>query len=99
MKHMKTKRTTYDFVLILFISFLLTNSSIAQSKNSSAVVKEIDLSSLNWKLWGYRADSWRKNFDYSRLSGDRAEYMNIPAKVPGSVQKTLKDAEIIFQVM
>ncbi|MBW8325925.1 MAG: hypothetical protein K0M50_14260 [Prolixibacteraceae bacterium] len=63
--------------------------------NKTFTPKEINLSLLDWKLWGYRADSWRKNFDYSRLSGDRAEYMNIPVKVPGSVQKALKDAGII----
>ena len=91
----KRNSTYYCLLLILMICSSLTKNSFAQRNSNISAVQEINLSSLDWKLWGYRIDSWRKNFDFAQLRGDRAEYMDISVKVPGSVQKALKDAGII----
>ena len=95
---MKKRNTTYYYLfLILMGCFSYPKNSDAQTfaSNNESVLSEFNLSSLDWKLWGYRIDSWRKNFDFANLLGDRAEYMNIPVKIPGSVQKALKGAGII----
>lgn len=57
--------------------------------------KSFDASSIEWKLWGYRPDVWRMNFDFDRLTGNWAEYFGINIEVPGSVQLALKKAGII----
>ncbi|MGQ8335822.1 glycoside hydrolase family 2 protein [Sunxiuqinia sp. A32] len=54
-----------------------------------------DTSSLDWKLWGYRPNVWRMNFNFDSLSGTWAEIQGIDATVPGSVRNALKDAGII----
>ena len=54
-----------------------------------------NLSSQDWKLWGYRPFSWRLDFDFNELKGAKADQINVPVKVPGSVQKALKDAGAI----
>ena len=54
-----------------------------------------DSSSLEWKLWGYRPNVWRMNFNFNSLSGSWAEVQGIPMKVPGSFQQALLDAGII----
>ncbi|MDR0844498.1 MAG: hypothetical protein LBN71_04695 [Tannerella sp.] len=54
-----------------------------------------DASVLEWKLWGYRPEVWRSDFKFGTLSGRKAEFMNIPARVPGSVQQTLKEAGLV----
>ncbi|MDR0844600.1 MAG: hypothetical protein LBN71_05205, partial [Tannerella sp.] len=54
-----------------------------------------DASALDWKLWGYRPNVWRMNFNFQTLSGTWAECMNVPATVPGSVQNALKNAGLI----
>jgi beta-mannosidase len=56
---------------------------------------EHNLSSLEWKLWCYRPESWKLDFNFSKLDGTKADFFNIPVQVPGSVQKALKDAGII----
>jgi Beta-galactosidase/beta-glucuronidase len=94
--HMKQRTVTYHYFLLIILSmcFFVPQNSFAQASSNMAV-KEINLSALDWKLWGYRIDSWRKNFDFQKLQGDRAEIMNIPVHIPGSVQKALKDASLI----
>lgn len=62
---------------------------------SSESVKTHDLTSLDWRLWGYRPDAWRLNFNFSDFSGTWAEYIDIPAEVPGSVRNALLKAGII----
>ncbi len=54
-----------------------------------------DAGSLEWKLWGFRPNLWRMNFNHATLSSVWAEVDGIPMKVPGSVQKALLDAGII----
>lgn len=51
-----------------------------------------DASSLEWKLWGFRPNVWRMNFDFNTLSSTWGEVEGVPMKVPGSVQKALLDA-------
>lgn len=63
--------------------------------NNSDSGKEYNMSLLEWKLWGYRPESWKMDFNFNELTGAKAENINIPVKVPGSVQKALKDAGII----
>ena len=96
---MKQRAATYYhfLLLVLIVSFFVAKISVAQtySNTEKAAATEINLSALDWKLWGYRIDSWRKNFDFQKLQGDRAEIMNIPVHIPGSVQKALKDASLI----
>lgn len=54
-----------------------------------------DLSSLTWRLWGYRPESWKLDFDFKVLKGSKADHVDIPVRVPGSVQLALKEAGII----
>ncbi len=95
---MKREITKLNYLFLILISCLpVTERLVAQpeANMANAVIKEINLSSLNWRLWGYRAFSWKKNFDFTQLKGDRAEIMNVPVKVPGSVQKALRDAGLV----
>jgi beta-mannosidase len=63
--------------------------------NNTVSNKEYNVSSLEWKLWGYRPENWKMSFNFNELKGTNAEYRDISVKVPGSVQKALKDAGII----
>ncbi len=54
-----------------------------------------DASSLEWKLWGFRPNVWRMNFNFETLGSTWGEVEGIPMKVPGSVQKALLDAGIV----
>jgi beta-mannosidase len=90
----------FKILLITLVLFLLFigQAEIAFSQsadNFSINNKEYNLSSLDWALWGYRPESWKMDFNFNELKGPKAEYINIPVKVPGSVQKALKDAGII----
>ncbi|MDR1098193.1 MAG: hypothetical protein LBL57_08680, partial [Tannerella sp.] len=51
-----------------------------------------DASVLDWKLWGYRPNVWRMNFNFESGSGTGAEIRGIDAAVPGSVRRALKNA-------
>src|SRR5450759_4356341 len=87
-------------LLISVILLLLFNGqkglSFSQSiDNNSVSNKAYNVSSLEWKLWGYRPENWKLDFNFTELKGSKAEYISIPAKVPGSVQKALRDAGII----
>ena len=94
---MKFKIQLKKFSLILTLICLYPKISESQielvSKNSKS--QEYNLSNLEWRLWGYRPENWRMDFDFKQFQGNKAEFKNIPAKVPGSVQKALKDAGII----
>jgi beta-mannosidase len=91
-KNILNSVATYASVILLF-SVTFVHAENFSSTNTA--VKGINLSALDWRLWGYRIDSWRKNFDFQKLQGDRAEIMNITVQIPGSVQKALKDAGLI----
>jgi beta-mannosidase len=62
---------------------------------SKAQITEYNASSLEWRLWGYRPNVWRMNFDFHNLTGEWADVQGIPIEVPGSVQMALKNANII----
>ena len=94
---MKVKIVLMKFFIFLFFIFPLVEQSFSQNNPvGAAKVSEYNLSSLDWTLWGYRPESWKMDFNFNELKGPKAEYINIPVKVPGSVQKTLKDAGIIL---
>ncbi len=93
---MKRIKTLLIFVILLLLFNGQKGLSFSQSiDNNSVSNKEYDISSLEWKLWGYRPENWKLDFNFNELKGTKAEYINIPAKVPGSVQKALRDAGII----
>jgi len=77
---------------ILQLGFFDVNGQI---KQEDACGKTSDLSSLEWKLWGYRPEYWRLNFNFSDFSGNWAEFADIPVEVPGSVRNALLNANII----
>ena len=94
MKKSKKILLISGILLLLFTGqkgLLLSQSTT----NNPANNKEYNVSSLEWKLWGYRPESWKMDFNFNELKGPRAEYINVKAKVPGSVQKALRDAGII----
>lgn len=76
----------------LFV-FLLSFTLIIQY--SFAQKMTFDAGNMDWKLWGYRPNYWRMNFDFEHFRGNQAEYSNIDIKIPGSVQMALKNAGII----
>lgn len=84
-------------LLVLFVTVIQFSLTLiyAQQANSSVATSTYDASSLDWKLWGYRPNHWRMNFDFEKISGSWAEYSNINFKIPGSVQMALKNAGII----
>ena len=83
--------------VVLFILLIGQLESVySQSEgNQSGKNKVYNLTGLEWKLWGYRPESWKLDFNFAELRGTKAEYLEIPVSVPGSVQKALKDAGII----
>jgi beta-mannosidase len=93
---MKSFKTLLRFLIMLLVvpgkSGLVVSQNI-DNKNINNI--EHNLSSLEWKLWGYRPESWKMDFNFSELSGTKADYMNITVKVPGSVQQALKESGII----
>jgi beta-mannosidase len=93
---MKCLNPFLKFLIILSLLIVETRSSVSQNNVVKDLInKEYDLSALEWKLWGYRPESWKMDFNFTELNGPRAEYLNIPVRVPGSVQKALKDAGLI----
>ena len=94
---MKTKYINKLLYLFLF-AFLLQagyNNCYSQEDQKSKPVKAYDLSSLDWKLWGYRPEHWKTNFNFADFTGTWAEYIDIPVDVPGSVRNALLKADII----
>jgi beta-mannosidase len=83
--------------LLIVLSIVIGKSGLLVSQiiDDKVIIKEHNLSSLEWKLWGYRPESWKLDFNFGKLSGTKADFFNIPIHVPGSVQKALKDAGII----
>jgi beta-mannosidase len=94
---MGTKKI-YLLVILLFLLSEANNPVIGCSFDKGQTDHSFlnkNLGHLEWKLWGYRPYVWRMNFDFDRLSGSWAEYSDIPFRVPGSVQKALKDMNIV----
>ena len=81
---------------ILLVVFFTANTLVyGQEQSSSNSIKTYDLTTLNWKLWGYRPEAWKINFNFSDFTGSWAEYINIPVEVPGSVRGALLKEGII----
>ena len=94
---MMNKKVLLISVIMVSLFIGLEELTFSQSAvNNSVNNKEYNLSSLKWSLWGYRPESWKMDFNFNELKGSKAEYINIPVRVPGSVQKALKDARIIL---
>ena len=82
------------FLIISFFGMKVFGSQISEASiTSDPEIK--NLNQLEWTMWGYRPNYWKMNFDFNKLSGNWAEYQNIPFTMPGSVQKALKDQDII----
>ncbi|MCK5821025.1 MAG: hypothetical protein KAH17_04020 [Bacteroidales bacterium] len=79
-------------LVVLQLGFL---DLYGQIRQEDANGKTSDLSTLEWKLWGYRPEFWRMNFDFNNFSGTWAEFADIPVKVPGSVRNALLNANLI----
>lgn len=84
----------YIFTSLLII-FLHAGYAEGQNRSSSEAIRVFDLDSLDWRLWGYRPETWRMNFNFSDFTGSWAEYFDIPIEVPGSVRHALLKAGII----
>ncbi len=54
-----------------------------------------DLTTQEWKLWGYRPETWKVNFNFENLSGTWAEYSDIPVEIPSSVRGALLKEGVI----
>lgn len=57
--------------------------------------QQFDLSQLNWTLSGWTPHIWRMEQTMEIGASPNAEVIGIPAKVPGSVQYSLKEAGLI----
>ncbi len=75
------------------LSTLLTGAMLLLSAGAQAAMH--DAGSLEWRLWGFRPNVWRMNFDFSTLGSTWAEVDGIPMEVPGSVQKALLSSGIL----
>lgn len=81
--------------IIIFVLLFQTTFGFAQDTTSPLSPKTYDLTSLDWKLWGYRPETWRMNFNFANFTGTWAELINIPVDVPGSVRNALLKQNII----
>jgi len=88
------KSKIFGVIVLISLQFVFADV-FCQVKPEQLNVKTFDASGLDWKLWGYRPNSWIMNFDFDTFTGNWAEYIDIPIEVPGSVQKALKNAGII----
>ena len=57
--------------------------------------KQYDLSQLEWKLSGWTPHLWRMDQTMEIGASPNAEIPAIPARVPGSVQRALRDAGVL----
>ncbi|HZK69102.1 MAG TPA: glycoside hydrolase family 2 TIM barrel-domain containing protein [Paludibacter sp.] len=92
------KTSIFNKIVNLVLILIMQSSfgeAFCQIKSNDSTVNTFDASSLDWKLWGYRPDVWRMNFNFDTFTGNWAEYIDIPIEVPGSVQKALKNVGII----
>lgn len=88
------KSKIFGAILLFSLQFGFADV-FCQIKPEQLNVKTFDASGLDWNLWGYRPNSWRMNFDFNNFTGSWAELMNVPFKMPGSVQNALKSAGIL----
>jgi len=93
---MKRFNALSKFLLIVTLVTGLPEGLVSQSIDTKNINNtEHNLSSLEWRLWCYRPESWKLDYNFNKLNGTKADFFNIPVHVPGSVQKALKDVGII----
>lgn len=81
-------------VKLFILCFLCFCSGVAVKTYANST-NVLDTSSLDWRLWCYRPNVWRMNFNFEQLSGSWAEHSDLPMTVPGSVQNALRKAGVI----
>ncbi|MDR3260199.1 MAG: hypothetical protein LBT78_00005 [Tannerella sp.] len=81
------------FITFIFLSLLPLTGEALNPEPTSIHIR--DASVLEWKLWGYRPNVWRMNFNFESLTGTWAEIQGIGATVPGSVRNALKNARLV----
>jgi beta-mannosidase len=80
-------------ISFILFSFLPLTGEALDSEPTSIHTR--DASVLEWKLWGYRPNVWRMNFNFESLTGTWAEIQGIDATVPGSVRNALRNAGLV----
>ena len=89
----KVNRAILFFLCVCFSIVIKVNANIIQTDNLH--ITHFDASTLDWRLWCYRPNVWRMDFNFQQLSGNWAEYADLPMTIPGSVQNALKKADVI----
>ena len=87
------KMRYYVKIVAIFVLWIVV--SVSGRAETSSLLTVRDASGLEWKLWGYRPNVWRMNFNFESLSGTWAEIQGIDAAVPGSVRNALKKAGLV----
>lgn len=81
-------------IFIFFCMSMICQTVSAQNKISCNHI--YDMGALQWRLFGYRPEVWRMDFDLiNNKSNGKADISGIVANVPGSVQKALLDNGLI----
>ena len=94
MKIRSSSKIYYLFILVFFLQAGITDC-YSQNSSTETLLKTYDASTLDWKLWGYRPETWRMNFNFANFTGTWAELISIPVDVPGSVRNALLKEKII----
>lgn len=89
------KNLLYSCFIVLLLSQMNMEMLFSQSQNDQGPNHVYDVSVLDWKLWGYRPNYWKMDFDFAKLSGKWAEFSDIDFDIPGSIQMALKNASEI----
>jgi|AGTN01.2.fsa_nt_gi Beta-galactosidase/beta-glucuronidase len=90
------KKVKLFILCFLYVCSGLTVKTYADHTDAiNSNVNVSDASSLDWRLWCYRPNVWRMNFNFEQLTGSWAEHADIPMAVPGSIQQALKNAGVI----
>ncbi len=84
----------FIFVLVFQVGMTRTYGQVIPEDTN---IKSFDATSLEWRLWGYRPESWRMDFDFENLNSKAnwTEFSDLPLEIPGSVRNALLAANII----
>jgi beta-mannosidase len=91
----KSRFAIYSLLIFAFVIQVGETDCYSQNTPKETSVTIYDANTLDWKLWGYRPESWRANFNFANFTGTWAEYIDIPVDVPGSVQNALLKDNIL----
>lgn len=96
LKRYQLGKRSIPYLIILFFSSAA--GYLAAQNNGTGVMNQVqktyNISSLDWKLWGFSPESFRTS-QFIPNPKRNSEIRGIPATVPGSVQMALKNAGII----